>query len=346
MYLSGRARTMLALVAVGLAMAACAKLRDGDAATMAQRTGEQAQEVAGTMAGAPASFRITAMPAATEQPAPIDLSHDTMRQALRRGELAIQLADGTSYPVRIDREQVEMGGRSSFIGRVNTRLGVQSAVLTFGPDAVFGVLPMPDGRKLSVSTTNGVVGITLAGGIIPPGMENEPGTDYVVPGAESQAPHQDMQPAASANDRPSGRYLVQPTPAGLESHAAYGDAGDASDVRIDLLGLYADDLVEFRGGVSAAETEVISQVAITNQAHIDSGSRVRFSLVEVRHIAIPAGRFNRDVLEDVRDVRAFLQPLDEPAGVAARAGMLTQRWQRADEPLGEVGGGRDQHHAC
>jgi len=67
-------------------------------------------------------------------------------------------------------------------------------------------------------------------------------------------------------------------------------------VQIDLLGLYTDELVAFRGSVSAAETEVIHQVAVSNQAHEDSGSRVRFVLAGMRQITVDAGASNDAVL--------------------------------------------------
>jgi hypothetical protein len=300
---SGIVRTALAILMAGLLVMACVASRDGSVAALQRVTGHAGDQAQG--ASKPAVVRIMAIPASTGRPAPIELDRDTMRQALRRGELAIQLADGTRYAVRIESERRDFGGRSTFVGRVKTRTGMQSAVLTFGPDAVFGVLPMPDGRTLSISTTNGVVGVALSGGIIPPGREDRPVPDYVVPG---QAAHADSTRAharaaallpgtpASLAGQPGGRQALRPGEPGDEAPGA----STLPEVRIDLLGLYGDDLVAYRGSAAAAETEVASMVAIANQAHIDSGSRVRLNLAAMRRISFPEGRYSGDLLGDLR----------------------------------------------
>jgi hypothetical protein len=68
------------------------------------------------------------------------------------------------------------------------------------------------------------------------------------------------------------------------------------------------------------------------------------ALVARRHHAAEAHvaprdrlQLERDVLQDVRQVRAVPQPLDEAAGRAARARMLVERGQRLDEPVREPG---------
>ncbi len=291
---SGIVRVAFATLVIGLLATACIESRDGGLAGLLH---EGPGGAAATAAGAPGPVRIMEIPAATGRSVPISLDLDMMRKARRRGALGIQLADGTQYPVLVESERSDFGGRSTFIGKVKTRTGMQSAVLTFGKDAVFGVLPMPDGRKLSVSTTNGVVGIALAGGIIPPGMEDHAGSDVIVPGRDGKPTRPDTPepPPAAA---PAPQYAPSPRTSSARA-AAQAAPETMSLVRIDLLGLYGDDLVAFRGSASLAETEVVSMVAIANQAHVDSGSRVRLQLAATRLIPVPAGRYNGDLLNDV-----------------------------------------------
>ena len=78
-----------------------------------------------------------------------------LEQAWHEGAIAISAADGTSYRVAIEDRRPEPGGRWTLTGRVQTRLGAQAMVMTFGPDAIFGVLPHPDGSLLHVTTSAG-----------------------------------------------------------------------------------------------------------------------------------------------------------------------------------------------
>src|SRR3546814_1510850 len=65
------------------------------------------------------------------------------------------LPGGGHYSVALEEQRLEPDGRWTVVGRVQTRLGAQAMVLTFGPDAVFGVLPQPDGSLLHITTSHG-----------------------------------------------------------------------------------------------------------------------------------------------------------------------------------------------
>src|SRR3546814_4527722 len=75
--------------------------------------------------------------------------------------------------VALEEQRLEPDGRWTVVGRVQTRLGAQAMVLTFGPDAVFGVLPQPDGSLLHITTSHGNTEITAAGGLLPPGRTSK-----------------------------------------------------------------------------------------------------------------------------------------------------------------------------
>ncbi len=242
-------------------------------------------------AGRTASIRIPPQPAGADAPVRIVLTREMARRALAEGELSIELADGTRYPVRMERGYDEGGDRWTVVGRVRTVLGPQSAVLTFGPDAVFGVLPRPDGRSFAITTVHGAVRIAPAGAMVPKGKA--PMQDFVVPSGPGAG-----TAAAASLAGPASRRATGPA-----SHAVAPASSAPAAVRVDMLGLYDSALVALRGTASAAETELTSMVAIANQAHRDSGSVVHLALVGMREIAIPAGEYNQQVLDDIANNR-------------------------------------------
>src|SRR3546814_20992212 len=63
-------------------------------------------------------------------------------------------------------------------------------------------------------------------------------------------------------------------------------ASASSATAIVVLGLYTDDLVELRGSVSAAETEVTNLFAIANQAHLDSATGVQLKVAALKRVSV------------------------------------------------------------
>jgi hypothetical protein len=228
--------------------------------------------------GATPVIRMTHAMADGQQP--IQLDADMARRALRDGVLEVMLPDGTTYRVQMERQETHGGGHWSVVGRVATAVGSQTMVLTFGPNAVFGTLPLPDGHAMQVEThEGGLVTVAPAGGLTPhrkPMHRDNP--DYLVPELQTQM-------------GPNGSMLAdRPIRIG-------DDVIDAkATTRIDVLALYAPELVAFRGGRTIAETEVASRFAIAHQAFIESGTQVRLHLVGIREVATPAKLHNGDLL--------------------------------------------------
>lgn len=215
------------------------------------------------------------------RPVPLQLTESMLRNAVEAGTLLVTHPGGERYPVRSLRGREEPAGRWSVIGTVATRLGPQSMILTFGGHDVFGVLPLPDGSQLTISTTRRVTGIAPAGGMIPPGHSSAGSTDMLLP-----------------PKRPKSR-VGMPHALAAPALAAAADAG--TEVTIDLLGLYSDNLVTLRGSVEAAETEVINQVAVANQSHVDSDTHVRFALKGMKQVQVDPEIYNTPLVESMLD---------------------------------------------
>lgn len=219
---------------------------------------------------------------AGDGPRPLRLTRTVLEQAWQHGKLEVSQPDGTRYPVMLENERFDPGGQWTVVGRVQTRVGAQAMVLTFGPDAVFGVLPQPDGSLLQVATNRGATEVSAAGGLLPPGstgtLATEP--DYLIPDTRSGS----IASKARATRMPDAIPLKS-----------------SSTVEVVVLGLYTDDLVDLRGSVSAAETEVTNLFAITQQSFLDSGTRVRLRVAGLQQVAIDPALGNHQALYAVTD---------------------------------------------
>ena len=221
--------------------------------------------------------------ATLDAPQAFQFDADMARRAIRAGSLRIALPDGTTYPVRMEHQSTDAAGRWSVIGRVTTPLGSEAMVLTFGPDAIFGVLPTPSGRAMQIETGPG--GRTT----IAPTSELPARYSTIRPGTrDNHAP-----PYATTPDellRAQGDFSANAAP--IDRLAPLGDG----TLQIRVLAMYSGDLAKRRGSVSAAETEVANLFAIANQASIDSGSSVRWVMVGLQRLDLPASLTNLQAL--------------------------------------------------
>lgn len=225
-----------------------------------------------------------ALPAVKAGPAPLRLTRRTLEQAWLDGKLDVSLPDGGRYSVALEDQRLEPGAQWTVVGRVQTRLGPQAMVLTFGPDAVFGVLPSPDGSLMQVTTTRGQTEIAAAGGMLPPGSTSRLAAkpDYMIPRTRSGG----GKTAAGTGAMRS----LEPVPQSASSVTV-----------IVVLGAYSSDLVNLRGSVSAAETEMTNLFAIANQAHLDSGTQVQLKLAGLRQVDVDPSMSNDSVLRGATD---------------------------------------------
>src|SRR3546814_8453476 len=97
------------------------------------------------------------------------------------------------------------------------------------------------------TTSHGNTEITAAGGLLPPGRTSKLAArpDYLIP--------------ATAAGKTASRIGAAHLPAMPQGASA------SSATAIVVLGLYTDDLVELRGSVSAAETEVTKSEEHTSE---------------------------------------------------------------------------------
>jgi hypothetical protein len=286
---------------VGVAGWGCLAALQGTAPTGADSTSSKSADARTPV------LRIAALPtSATGKPQPIAFDADIARRAVRDGTLRVALPDGTTYPVRIERQYTDDTGHWNVVGRVETPLGPQPMVLTFGADAVFGTLPKPDGYSLRITTgPGGKIAIAPAGGLVPEGMPGlETRSDVIHPPKERVALQPNASPVRIASGAKAERVQTSTTPSIantlVPSPLAPSQAGvDTTPVQIEVFAAYAPDQVTLRGSVSAVETEYANLFAITNQAHIDSGSRVRLHAARVQQWNVSTTDANETLLWDI-----------------------------------------------
>ncbi|TWT20343.1 hypothetical protein FQY83_11490 [Luteimonas marina] len=236
-------------------------------------------------------------PAATTASAPVrvGISRVAAERAVGDGTLRIALPGRAAYPVRYERQETSPSGDWTFVGRVDTPLGKLAAVITFGRDGVFGVLPTPEGRMLHIVTNHGESYVQPAGGLMPAGVPDYVvPQDVVVPG-QSPATAQARTTAAlpAGGDSAALRAATPQAPA----RVAPVPEKAAGEVTINLLGVYTANLVALRGSTSAAESEFTNLVAVANQAHADSGTVARFHVVGLEQADYPAEEYNSTALD-------------------------------------------------
>ena len=239
---------------------------------------------------------------------PIELNAAMARRAVRDGVLRIAAPDGTTYPVRVDRQYTDATGHWHVLGNATTAAGRQAMVLTFGANAVFGIIPKPDGTLLQVTTCpGGKVSIAAAGDLVPPVPGAQDHTDIrsfrkrpspmLLAKPAQAAPHAAAgQPTPVSAPAPNATPVARTAPIATTAIASAAPV-DMTPVRIDVLALYTQDLVTLRGSKSAAETEVANLFAIANQAHAASGTRVTLNPVGVQQVTVPVGTLNTDAID-------------------------------------------------
>jgi hypothetical protein len=254
-------------VCVGVAVLALHQ-RSGDA-----RVADAAPHAMSVEGTAHSTTALRIPPTRGHDTAPFALDTARLRRALRNGAMQVELADGTRYSVRMEHQAHDKLGDWNVTGRVATPLGPRAMVLTVGRNAsVFGTLPTPDGRTLQIATRRGITTIGAPWGLAPPGIAAANDTPWSADAAQAS---------------PMARLPLQRTAAtsALATAPADTTSVDTTPVDILVLGLYGNDIVAELGDEATVQAALANMLAVATQAHIDSGSRVRFVLAGTLAVA-------------------------------------------------------------
>lgn len=265
-----------------------------------------------------ACFPSLAQPPATQPPAPVAYVSTTPQQlaggaqqlwsvrvdqakamaAVFQGGMWLPDPGGKSIYAKYVRHMLHSDGSWTWIGKVATRYGEQSVVLTFGKNAVYGYIPQDTGMPLRLVTHRGQVGLLQ--------------TD-----ATLLARSREWRALRSVRDNP---VPVRVPSAATRSRAAAAPATTVTGpVTIDVMVVYTPGFVTEHGSQSAALTRIQNLVDITNQAYIDSGVNQRIRLVHTMEVNYPDASTNDSALTDITGSNGTV-----PAALQAVAPARTQ----------------------
>ncbi len=220
---------------------------------------------------------------------PVTFSEAHALQAIKGGKLSFPLPQGGVASVSYQRHVEHDDGNWTFIG---TSPEGTDAVITFGPDAVFG----------SMQTRGGTVRLTTdrRGGWLvssPPGQDSEPHR----PGSDDTLLPPSLVRAAMQAPRLAGKRFA-------EMSKAEAQAADAPPV-IDVVVGFTSGLAQARGGDSAARTRVNNLVEVTNQAYANSGMQARLRLAHAMQVDFPDATGNTDALSKLTGYKSGSGPI-------------------------------------
>jgi hypothetical protein len=216
-----------------------------------------------------------------------------------RGQAAQRRGAETLHPAHVDRRRFEgmargagidlpstgdapqharfvrserRGGDFTWIGKVDTELGEQAAVITIGQDATFGTIPQRHGPPLRV--------------------ESKRGRTWLVEGEQRRrmgaGSHSDARIPAAGLTASSG---------GAPAAAATYDTTASGAPIIDVLVAYTPSMVTMYGSTSAVLTRLTYLESLTNQAYADTPANVRIRVVARQPLNYTAAVGNGTVLD-------------------------------------------------
>lgn len=227
-----------------------------------------------------------AHPTSSASVSPVLLDRAALASSMPGDTLAIALGAASPYRVVIEANITEPNGNRTVVGRVRTALGRQAMVMTVGANAVFGVLPRPDGGQLRIETSRGETVARVSGGMRPAGAA--PGESDAIEPPVPLIPSGAPAPPAAAGRRAIAKSLP--------------------DVAIDVLVLVSDELATLRGSPEAAMTEAVNAFAVARQTYVDSGTRVRLNAAKYLPVVVEGTPLNQTLLSSLQ--RNALQGVD------------------------------------
>lgn len=308
----------LLLAAVALSASAATSLSSVGASAGASASASQPAAAATAPSSAPTLFSIhggtTHMLARGAQKAvPVSISEDQAFSAIFKGGMWLPNASGGRVYAKYDHHLIHDNGDWTWVGKVQTTHGLQSVVITFGKDAVFGRIPQPSGHPLRLVTAGGQKLLVQTDGSkmadSPITLQLHARQDFKIPPKHKAA---SSQPRTATATAPA---------ASAPSQASAATSGGPV---IDVMVAYTQGLVTEYGSTSAALTRINNLVDITNQAYVDSGVNQSVRLVHTMQVDYTDANDNATALDDITGNDGNGNSVPIPSGLQAVASARTQ----------------------
>lgn len=241
---------------------------------------------------------------------PIKVNENNAFDAVFKGGMWLPNPAGGQIYVKYQRHILHDNGTWTWIGTVSTVHGDQSAVLTFGKDAVFGLVPQASGYPLRIVTrqrqTNLVATSAQAMVSSAKALRLFSQPDYFIP------------PRAA----PKGKSTMSPLQSTVSASAA--QAAASGPVVIDVMVAYTPGFVTEWNGQSPALARIQYLVDLTNTAYVNSGVNQQIRLVNTVQVNYPDNTANQNALDDITGIDEHGNPVTIPASLQSIAGLRVQ----------------------
>lgn len=226
----------------------------------------------------------------------VGLSEEHAVRAVVAGRMRVTAPDGSPIALDYVRHVEHVDGNWTWIGR-NAEAPGQDAVITFGPEAVFGSIPQ--------------------GGDLPPlRLTMADGASWVV----STDPHEwgRLRSGGAHPARPD--YPAPPRISTSGAAARRVMSTTSAPATVDLLVGYTNGFASARGGSSAALTRIHNLVDMANLRYANSRLDARLRLVHSMQVGYPDATDNRTALEELTGFKApSTRTIPSPAFSGLRA---------------------------
>ncbi len=263
-----------------------------------------------TSASAPVLFglsnaRSQTLAQGAQQLIPVKINEDQAFAAIFKGGMWIPDGAGGRVYAQYKRHILHDNGDWTFVGTVQTAHGSQSAVITFGPDAVFGRIPQSSGYPLRLLTAQGQTFLLRTNAAA---LAHLPRVKMLYAQPDDPVPLR-LKTAAQSRSATAG---------------ASAQDGASSGATIDVMVAYTPGFVTEYGTVPAALTRIDNLVDLTNQAYSDSQVHQSIRLVHTMQVNYTDDNSNTTALDNLTGNDGNGNSVPIPAGLQPVAPARTQ----------------------
>lgn len=207
--------------------------------------------------------------AATTDGYRISVDRQSLLEAVASGVVELPGRDGSPMLARDPQVRQHPLGALIWHATVDTPMGRQSAVITLGPDAVFGLVPQRSGAPLTIEPRGGDLWLVERASEVP-----EPsGPDFLLP--------ERVDPSSRAKREAQDARPATGTPV------------------VDVAVMYNAELVDVWGSNAAVLARIAHLEGLTNQAYADTGMDAQVRVVAAQLVDYALRNDNDDALREL-----------------------------------------------
>jgi peptidyl-Asp metalloendopeptidase len=222
-----------------------------------------------------------------------DVSEAHALRAIVDGVLRFTTPAGQQLSFQYERHVEHPSGDWTWVGRLLDAPIGRQAILTFGPEAVFGSIGQPSGHPLRLAMRDGASWLVETDSALHASAEGrvlrheEP--DFLLP----------PELAAATGAQADGHETAESSASGVDGSpsTSTANATTSSATVVDILVGYTPGFATAQGGASAAVTRINFLIEVGNEGFSKSQVDARLRLVHAMQVNYPDATDNGDTLE-------------------------------------------------